>query len=180
MKGSNAARNHAAFSELRWIFVGTTVEGERDRLVRISSVNVVGQLHNDGFCHETIVAEHRRSWPVRRETGKPLPNQGVPGLSGCNHRQNGGVARHSNRRKPAWQKGDRSTLSPAWVPTGTPTGAPKTAYRTQHDALKAADERRRQSDIDLNVYQCEFLRRLAHGKPKRPRGLMGFVRQYSL
>ncbi len=35
-------------------------------------------------------------------------------------------------------------------------GTPKTAYRSQSEALAMADERRRVSGADLNVYRCEF------------------------
>jgi len=35
-------------------------------------------------------------------------------------------------------------------------GRPKTAFRTQREATAAADERRRESGADLNVYQCDL------------------------
>ena len=38
-------------------FKRSTVESERNRLVSVSPVDVVGQLHNDGLGHEAIVAE---------------------------------------------------------------------------------------------------------------------------
>jgi hypothetical protein len=35
-------------------------------------------------------------------------------------------------------------------------GQPKVRYPTQRDALSAADERGRESDVDLGVYRCDF------------------------
>jgi hypothetical protein len=35
-------------------------------------------------------------------------------------------------------------------------GAPKTSYRSEREALAMADERRRESGADLNVYRCDF------------------------
>lgn len=35
-------------------------------------------------------------------------------------------------------------------------GAPKSAYRSQGEALGAADEQRHESGADLRVYQCDF------------------------
>jgi hypothetical protein len=37
-------------------------------------------------------------------------------------------------------------------------GQPKSAYRSQGEALGVADERRFDSGVDLNVYQCEICR----------------------
>jgi hypothetical protein len=37
-------------------------------------------------------------------------------------------------------------------------GQPKSAYRSQGEALGVADERRHESGVDLNVYQCEICR----------------------
>jgi hypothetical protein len=35
-------------------------------------------------------------------------------------------------------------------------GAPKTTYSSQIDALSMADERRHETGVDLNVYQCDY------------------------
>jgi hypothetical protein len=35
-------------------------------------------------------------------------------------------------------------------------GQPKSAYRSQGEALSVADERRSESGVDLNAYQCEI------------------------
>jgi hypothetical protein len=35
-------------------------------------------------------------------------------------------------------------------------GQPKSAYRSQGEALSVADERRSESDVDLDAYQCEI------------------------
>jgi hypothetical protein len=37
-------------------------------------------------------------------------------------------------------------------------GQPKSAYRSQGEALGVADERRSESGVDLNVYQCDICR----------------------
>ena len=34
-------------------------------------------------------------------------------------------------------------------------GAPKAAYLTQGEALSVADERRRETGVELSVYQCD-------------------------
>lgn len=37
-------------------------------------------------------------------------------------------------------------------------GQPKVRYPTQSDAVSAADERGRESEVDLHVYLCDFCR----------------------
>jgi hypothetical protein len=66
--------------------------------------------------------------------------------------QNGGMARRN--RSP---QGRRTTdarpfsIGSHW----RADGAPKASYRSQGDALSMADERRRASGSDLNVYRCD-------------------------
>ncbi len=65
------------------------------------------------------------------------------------------MARRRNRRKPTWRDPEASpvpNLGAHW----RADGAAKTSYASQRAALGAADERRRESGADLNVYQCDF------------------------
>jgi hypothetical protein len=65
------------------------------------------------------------------------------------------MARRRKRRKPSWRdpEADRApNLGAHW----RADGSPKTAYRSQNEALGAADERRQESGAELNVYQCDF------------------------
>jgi hypothetical protein len=74
-----------------------------------------------------------------------------------------GMASRSKRRKPAW----RETETPPVPNLGAhwrSDGAAKTAYRSQQDALAAADERRLETGSDLNVYQCSFCHAWHMGK----------------
>jgi hypothetical protein len=64
------------------------------------------------------------------------------------------MARRSNRRSAT--RGDASRRTPSFGAHWRADGAPKTAYRTQSEALAMADERRRDSGADLNVYRCDF------------------------
>ncbi|MGO9854518.1 MAG: hypothetical protein ACLPYY_05705 [Acidimicrobiales bacterium] len=41
----------------------------------------------------------------------------------------------------------------------------KTGYRSQSDALVAADVRRQESGVDLNVYRCDVCSAWHMGKP---------------
>jgi hypothetical protein len=65
------------------------------------------------------------------------------------------MAHRSRRRKAPWrvpEAGRPPSLGTHW----RADGAPKTSYRSQRDALSAADERRQESGADLNVYCCDF------------------------
>jgi hypothetical protein len=78
------------------------------------------------------------------------------------------MARRRNRRDDArWEAhGNRIPgLGSHW----REDGAPKTAYRDQSDALTAAQERRDESGVDLNVYRCDVCSAWHMGKPSRGR-----------
>jgi hypothetical protein len=97
----------------------------------------------------------RRIMARRGASGARKRPSSWPGAGPRLGRHNVAMARHKSGRK-----GKR-----VW-PTGPPPqshrshwradGAPKTAYRSQRDALSAADERRQESGVDLNVYRCEI------------------------
>lgn len=88
----------------------------------------------------------------------PPSNHGASGRvrARCGHseRHNGGVSRNANRKRR--RIGTSEPPPPGIRSHLRADGAPKTSYRTRHDALAVADERRQDSGVELNVYQCEF------------------------
>jgi hypothetical protein len=68
------------------------------------------------------------------------------------------------RRKPA-----RAERTPNLGSHWRADGAPKTGYRNQGEALSVADERRQDTGIDLNVYQCEYCSawHMGNSEPRR-------------
>jgi hypothetical protein len=64
------------------------------------------------------------------------------------------MARGRRRGRPLRATADNGRprrLGPHW----RADGAPKAAYVTQGEALLVADERRRETGVELSVYQCE-------------------------
>ncbi|HXY44787.1 MAG TPA: hypothetical protein VEH29_11415 [Acidimicrobiales bacterium] len=47
-------------------------------------------------------------------------------------------------------------------------GQPKTAFPTQREATAAADERRRESGVDMSVYQCDLCAAWHMGTARSP------------
>ena len=59
--------------------------------------------------------------------------------------------RRAHLRQPPTDGGSPRRLGPHW----RADGAPKAAYVTQGEALSVADERRRETGVELSVYRCE-------------------------
>jgi hypothetical protein len=68
--------------------------------------------------------------------------------------QNRSVSRRNNpsRSTSGRRDGRRLSLGSHW----RSDGAPKTIFRSQQDALRAANVRRLESGVSLNVYECDF------------------------
>ena len=72
---------------------------------------------------------------------------------GARHKQNGAMARRRRARfevRPP-DDGGRRRPGPHW----RADGAPKAAYLTQGEALSVAEERRRETGVELGVYLCD-------------------------
>jgi len=78
-------------------------------------------------------------------------------------RQNGAVPRRHAARSTRRAKPDvrPPNLGSHW----RADGAPKTAYRTRSEALSSAEERRRDSGVVLDVYQCDVCSAWHMGNP---------------
>jgi hypothetical protein len=65
---------------------------------------------------------------------------------------NGVMVRRTKRRSAPQRDDNRSRgLGEHW----RADGAPKRGYRTRDDALAMAEDRRRESGVQLSVYRCE-------------------------
>jgi hypothetical protein len=101
-------------------------------------------------------------WRVE-EAGRNVAVE-APACRRCrNYSQNGVMARRNSPRRGGRRlKGSdnrQADLRP--VPIGThwrADGQPKSSYRSQGEALGVADERRSESGVALNVYQCAICR----------------------
>ena len=81
------------------------------------------------------------------------------------NRQNAPMARRRRDRRSERRRSGEDDRIPGLGSHWRSDGVAKTGYRSQSDALVAADMRRQESGVDLNVYRCDVCSAWHMGKP---------------